>query len=76
MTTQEKIQCKCGAIIDKDDSWCDKYCQECWEKHCDKEWWRMIELWKTYKSKYSRSEIVVVFILIYLFYLVWVLIFI
>ncbi|MBD1876231.1 hypothetical protein H6F75_22350 [Nodosilinea sp. FACHB-131] len=31
-------ECGCGRI-----EWMDRYCQECWEALCAREWWLMIE---------------------------------
>lgn len=31
-------ECGCGQI-----EWADRYCQDCWETLCSREWWLMIE---------------------------------
>jgi hypothetical protein len=32
-------KCKCGEPAE----WADEYCQMCWEKYCDQQWWQMLK---------------------------------
>lgn len=31
-------QCQCGELAE----WLDIYCQDCWERYCSEEWWKLV----------------------------------